>query len=282
MADHAPVTLRVGGTPVAEYRTGADLDPTLGPRPHLHPVRTLSGVPVTDTEPVDHPWHLGMSVALQDVDGWNFWGGPTYLRGQGYTWRDDHGRIDHVAFTGGGRTDGGDGFDERLHWVSPHGEQLLVEDRRVRGRLVEHGWELTVETTLTNDADRAVALGSPATNGRAGAGYGGLFWRLPPSENPHVRTEDAEGESAVHGSASPWLAWTDRTADYTLVLTGTDGATADDPWFVRVDDYPGIGLQLAATDPVTLPAGGTTTRGLRALIADGAVDDDSAHAWAAG
>ena len=28
-------------------------------------------------------------------------------------------------------------------------------------------------------ADRPVRLGSPATNGREGAGYGGLFWRLP-------------------------------------------------------------------------------------------------------
>ena len=83
---------------MAEYADGRGLDPTLAPRPHLHPVRTLSGTPVTDARPSDHPWHLGLSVALPDVDGANFWGGPTYLRGRGYTWRDDHGRIEHLGF----------------------------------------------------------------------------------------------------------------------------------------------------------------------------------------
>jgi hypothetical protein len=42
---------------------------------------------------------------------------------------------------------------------------------------------------------------------------------------------------------------------------------------VRVEDYPGVGLQLAAHDPVTLGAGGSVTRGLCTLSDDGAVDD---------
>ena len=210
MADRTLATLRTAGRPVAEYVDGRGLDPVLGPRPHLHPVRTLSGTPVTDARPNDHRWHLGLSVALQDVDGWNFWGGPTYLPGKGYTARDDHGRIEHLGFAALDP----DGFVERLRWLPAPGEPLIAEDRSVRARLGEHGWELEIVTTLTNITGRPLRLGSPATNGRDGAGYGGLFWRLPRAAvartAPHVRSADAHGEQNVHGSVAPWLAWTDR------------------------------------------------------------------------
>jgi hypothetical protein len=264
-------------TTVAEYVDGRGLDPALAPRPHLHPVRTLAGTVVTDAQPADHPWHLGLSIAVQDVDGWNLWGGPTFVRDQGYTSRADHGRIEHTGFIGLRR----DGFDERLRWLSPSGELLLVEERVVRGRLVRHGWELRISTTLTNATDRTLRLGSPATNGRVGAGYGGLFWRLPPVRDPWVRTADAEGEGATHGAIAPWVAWADRAAAFTLAVTGDDRATRADPWFVRVADYPGVGSQLAADTPLLLPPANRLTRGLRALLADGVLDDAAVQAWAA-
>ncbi|PBC55867.1 MULTISPECIES: DUF6807 domain-containing protein [Rhodococcus] len=272
-------TLRAGGIPVADYVSGFGLDPDLAPRPHLHPVRTLGGTPVTATRQPDHRWHLGVSVALQDVDGWNFWGGRSYLRGHGYTWRDDHGRIEHADFTELGDS----GFAERLRWLTPRGEQLLAEYRQICARIVETGWELEVVTALTNTADRPVRLGSPATNGRVGAGYGGLFWRLPhPAGDVGVSTARAEGERGVHGSVAPWIAWTDHAADFTIVVAGIDDATRADPWFVRVEDYPAVGMQLAAVDPLTLPAGGTITRGFRALVADGVLDNSVANEWTAG
>ena len=53
---------------------------------------------VTDHLPEDHVWHLGAGVAIQDVDGVNFWGGRTYTRDAGaYVWRKDHGRIVTLA-----------------------------------------------------------------------------------------------------------------------------------------------------------------------------------------
>jgi Methane oxygenase PmoA len=264
--------LAVDGVPVAEYVDGAGLDRTLAPRPYLHPVRTLAGVVVTDARPADHPWHLGVSVAIPDVDGANLWGGPTYRHGEGYTWRDDHGRIVHAGFD---HLDDG-GFTERLHWLAPGGELLHTERRRVRARPAERGWELEVVTTLRNAPGRPVRLGSPATNGREGAGYGGLFCRLAPAGNPQVRTAAAVGEDAVHGSGAPWLAWTDR--DVTLGFARTGEAPAD-PWFVRVADYPGVGLQLAAREPVTVD--GAVTWGLRVLVADGVLDDGAVEHWAA-
>ena len=232
MGERTLARLRLGGVPVADYVDGSDLDPDLSPRPYFHPVRTLGGTVVTDALPADHRWHLGISVALQDVEGWNFWGGPTCVRDQGYVWRDDHGRIEHAGFA----RLGDDGFTERLHWLTPRGELLLAEHRRVRARLADRGWELEVVTTLTNAADHPVRLGSPATNGRAGAGYGGLFWRLAPGE-PRVHTSAAGGEHTVHGSVARWLAWADPASGFTLVFTGTDEATRAKP-VVR----PGRGL----------------------------------------
>jgi len=171
VAEPVLAALVLAGRTVAEYVGGRDLDPGLAPRPHLHPVRTLGGTAVTAVAPEDHPWHLGFSVAVPDVDSANFWGGPTYLRGRGYTWCSDHGRIEHRAFSR--RT--GDGFDETLQWRGRTGEVLLTEERRVRARLVERGWELALVTTLTNTTARPLRLAGPAANGRDGAGYGGLF-----------------------------------------------------------------------------------------------------------
>ncbi len=77
-------TLDIDGTPVASLQDGSRIRPTSSPRPYLHPpVRTLAGTVVTDHVPEDHVWHLGAGVALQDVDGINFWGGRTYTRDAG-------------------------------------------------------------------------------------------------------------------------------------------------------------------------------------------------------
>jgi hypothetical protein len=270
MADRL-ARLRVDGVPVADLLDGGGVDPASVPRPYLHPVRTLAGVPVSDARPPDHPWHLGVGVAIPDVDGANLWGGPTYRRGAGYVPCHDHGRIVHLGFDD---LDAG-GFTARLRWLGPGGERLLSEERRVQARRAGPGWELSLVTTLRNIARRPLPLGSPATNGRVGAGYGGLFWRLAPAGEPQVRTAAATGEDAVHGSVAPWLLWVDRARSVSLVFAG--GA---DPWFVRVAEYPAVGLQLAARAPLVLPVGGAVTRGLRALVADGVLDERAAETWA--
>jgi hypothetical protein len=265
-----PVRLRVGGAEVAQYVTDPDVDPRHGPRPYLHPVRTAAGVPVTDVLPEDHRWHLGVSVALQDVNGTNLWGGRTYVRDQGYTWRSDHGRIVHSGWTAPVRDDG---FAERLEWQDPDGGLLLTEDRTVTARPAAHGWELGFGYTLT--AARDATLGSPATNGRpGGAGYGGFFWRAAPGECTTF-TAAHDGEEKVNGSAEPWLALTGSAptgpGPYTLVFRGLAG---DDRWFVRTGIYPGVCAALAFTDPVRLAAGESLTRQLSVLVADGVLTRD--------
>ena len=76
--------LTVGGREVARHVHEPDLEPFVAPRPYLHPVRTLGGTRVTDAAPVDHRWHLGCSVGIQDVNGTNLWGGRTYRHPGGY------------------------------------------------------------------------------------------------------------------------------------------------------------------------------------------------------
>jgi hypothetical protein len=260
------VELRVAGRVVAEYVVEPDVEPEHGPRPYLHPVRTLGGVTVTDVLPEDHRWHLGVSVAMQDVNGTNLWGGRTYVRGAGYTWLDDHGRIAQQAWLG--RADGR--LAARLRWLDPAGETLLVEDREVTASAAEAGWTLDFSFALTAPPDTEVSLGSPATNGRpGGAGYGGFFWRLAPGV-PEVFTSTVEGEEKCNGSADPWLAV--RGAGYTLVFSGLEG---DDRWFVRAADYPGVCAALAWERPLTIPAGGRLSRRYRVLVADGTLDRET-------
>jgi hypothetical protein len=270
-----PVSLRLGETTVAWYDDGDSLDPTMAPRPYLHPVRTLAGTTVTDACPPDHRWHLGVSVALQDVDKTNFWGGPTYVRGHGYRWLYDHGRVQRAEWL----EQAPDRLAECLHWVDRNGLVILAEHRSLRAYAVGFpgSWRLDVEFGLENVTSHRVALGSPATNGRARAGYGGFFWRLPPHDGSlRVFTADADGEDAVHGTVTGWVAVTaaDRSGRaWSVVIQHGDPPTRWDPWFVRVRAYPGVGSSLAWSAPVFLDHGQTTRRAFRAVIVDATAQD---------
>jgi predicted dehydrogenase len=268
------------GAEVLAYRDGAGTIPTSTPRPYLHPVRTRGGVVVSATHPADHDWHTGVGMAIPDVDGTNFWGGGTYLPDRGYQLLDDHGVVsgDPVQLEPFG-------FRQRLDWVGRSGRSELVEDRRVEWvALTPQLWRLGFTSSLV--ADRDVTLSSPGSKGRAGAGYGGFFWRLPTCVDVEVFTPTARGEEAVHGTVAPWLAW---SADFaagpqvsgpaTIVVTSADAARHAEPWFVRVSSYPGLGSALAWDRPRVLAAGETLQRRFDILVADGRLDPDAV--WAA-
>jgi hypothetical protein len=249
-------TLRVGDVQVATYVTDPPLDIRLAPRPYLHPVRTLAGRVVTDALCFDHPWHLGASLTMSDVGGHNLWGGRTYVRGEGYVWLEDHGRIRHSCWL-----PAADGISEALTWTDGDGKELLREHRTITAAAAPRGWELAFSYALT--APAAISLGSPATHGRGeGAGYGGFFWRFPPGKAT---------ASAPNGSADPWLALSVDDA-YTVVFRGLAG---DDRWFVRTEEYAGVCAALAFERPLELEPGVPLTREIRVLIADGVLTDAS-------
>lgn len=259
-----------GGAEVARYVFRPEVEAYLSPRPYLHPVRTPAGTVVTDAAPVDHRWHLGVSVACQDVSGNNLWGGRTYVRDRGYTMLDDHGLIRHTDWA---QRDPA-GFGEELEWVGRDGTVLLAEHRDVAVGPAGEAWRLDFRYQLRNVTDRSVLLGSPGTNGRENGGYGGFFWRAPASAAAiDVFTPDAAGEDEVHGRVAPWFAFAadagSPSSAYTLVFLPGDNVTAADPWFVRTRAYPGICSAVAYRDEVVLAPGATLARHIRVLVADG-------------
>lgn len=270
--------LDVDGVPVAEIRDGSGVAATLSPRPYLHPVSTLGGVVVTDHLAADHAWHLGVGLAIQDVEGTNHWGGRTFtVEDRAYVWRDDHGRVrvDHHARESGAA-------DQVLTWCDPAGAPLLTEHRRWQASPAPDGWWLDLRTELRSATGSPVSLGGPGSNGRRGGGYGGFFWRIAPCTDAHVRTAHDVGERAVHGTTSAWLAWTAGFASGTATLVFVAAHDDDsDPWFVRSAAYPGVGLALAWDRRATVPVDAPLRRRVRVLVADGVLDDDRAGQLAA-
>ncbi|MGW7420662.1 DUF6807 domain-containing protein [Streptomyces sp. NPDC054813] len=258
------LVLRVAGHPVARYVTRPELPARLSPRPHLHPVTTLAGTAVTELTPADHTHHLGVGVAVPDVEGFNFWGGRTFVRDQGPTELDNHGTQRHLAF----QLSDPDGFVEELRWAAADTE-LLRERRTVAAtELTDTAWALDFTFSLTNVTEGPLSIGSPATSGRPGAAYGGYFWRArKEAAAPDVFTADRQGERAVHGRSADWLAL--AGTGWTLVFAGATADTRRDPWFVRTAEYPGVGSSLAPVERLPVAPGGTVVRRVVTVVADG-------------
>ncbi len=118
--------------------------------------------------------------------------------------------------------------------------------------------------------DAVVRLGGPGSNGRVGAGYGGFTWRFPPCSDVTVRTATASGEDAVHGSVAPWIEWT-AAFEGAAATVRIEAQGHEDPWFVRVAEYPAIGSALAWRTPALVRPGIPLVRSFRATISDGPV-----------
>ncbi|WNV89284.1 DUF6807 family protein [Umezawaea sp. Da 62-37] len=241
----------------ADYGVEAVVPPDVVARPALHPVRTLGGAVVTGEHPVDHPWHRGIGLALPDVDGVNLWGGRSYRRNRGYV-EGELGQVREAA-------------DGTVEWCDSVGAVLLRERRRIRRRVVAGGWELTWTSVLSADAE--VVLNSPGSLGRAGAGYGGWFWRLPDVDPELVRvvTPDGRGADDLNGVVADWLAVVvaDPVSPWTAVLSGPR-----DPWFVRVAQYRGIGSALCWDRPRIVRPGRDVTIEVVMSLYDGVVTPD--------
>ena len=258
------------GAAVVGYHPGSGIDLLRSPRPYLT-ATTPSGTPVTEEGPDDHPHHLGLSAALPDVDGTSFWGGRTYVRGRGSMMLDNHGtqRVRQREVRGGA-------IAEQIVWLDRRGEALLEEERTITVRVAEQNLEISWSTHLTAIAD-TVTFGSPQTNGRDGAFYGGLFWRTP-FATAVVRSADGDGLDAAHGSTSPWLAI--DAAGASIVAATTSGM----PWFVRAEGYVGFGPAVAVTQRRELEQGECLRLDLAVAILDGAptAPDEVAIALLAG
>jgi LacI family transcriptional regulator len=255
--------------PLAHYESGRRMPQVHSPRPDLHPVRTLAGHPLTEASPVDHRHHYGVSLAVPGVDGTSHWGGRTFLPGRGPTLLTNHGQQRSRGVTIDDST--GNELTDDITWYDEHGRPQLVERRRLTGTLAEGGWRLDWNSVLTARYG-PVRIDSPATGGRPGAGYGGIFWRLPQAETTVVLSEGGEEASAAYGSRSPWLAFVQQRGDTvtTLLLVQTLSYTL--PWFLRASDYVGAGPAIAWESALALQPDQELELGLTALLLDRSVD----------
>jgi LacI family transcriptional regulator len=281
-------SLAVHGTEVARYQSGTGLALQQAPRPFLHPVRTLNGTMVSDAEPPDHRHHLGLSLAISDLGGTNYWGGSTYVPGSGPAMLPNHGRQVVVS-----SRSSADSITETIHWSARDGTVDAVETRslRVSAHPDRRCWSLSLTSRLAPCADTAeLRLSSSAVKGRKGAGYGGIFWRLPrDSRADVVLTESGAGTEAAHGSRSPWLSIAAVVAGKPASLVLAQGpalprtttapaeATAPDaeqalPWFVRTDGYLGAGPAVAWDRIRPVDAARPLELSLHAVVMDGTVD----------
>ncbi|MFY1670497.1 PmoA family protein [Plantactinospora sp. WMMB334] len=223
------------------------------PRPYLHPLRTLAGAVVSLYRPHDHLWHKGLCFGISNFGPDNFWGGGSYRRGEGYRTLDNIGIIEHLDFPVLRCGAGAVGVVERLRWVRRGGDPVVSERRRlgVAVWVDQRAWRLAFETVLRNDGDTEITIGSPTTQGRENAGYGGLFWQGPRSfRGGRVVTATGTGADELMGWRGPWLGFTGRHDGFgppeslasTLVFRDHPANPgAPTRWFVRTEPYGCLG-----------------------------------------
>ncbi|MFF0266812.1 DUF6807 family protein [Kribbella sp. NPDC004536] len=253
---------------LARYEFGRRMPQVHAPRPYLHPVRTLGGHPLTEASPVDHRHHYGVSLAVAEVNGTSHWGARTYVRGQGPTLLTNHGQQRSRGVT----IDDRELIDD-ITWYDEQGRPQLVEQRRLTGAFAFGGWRLDWRSVLTARYG-SIRIDSPSTTGREGAGYGGIFWRLPLVETT-VLSADGAGVEAAFGSSSPWLALVQ--GDVSLLLVQPERVW---PWFLRTTAYVGACPALAWDEPLALQPNQQLALSLTAVLLDRPLDASEARTLA--
>ncbi|WP_457948667.1 PmoA family protein [Pseudarthrobacter sp. alpha12b] len=284
------------GRPIATY-TYKPTDPQYeSPRPFFHPLTTLGGDEVTISRPWDHVWHKGLSWALPNVGPHNFWGGATYTRTTEYANLDNNGAMTHGSFAGIGQAGDGITASESLTWTSQEGEPVIAESRRFNIQLLEDGgtecadtegaYAILFETRMSNISGAEISIGSPTTEGRHNAGYGGLFWRGPRSfTGGEFRSPDSSGTDEFMGTRSPWIAFTgkhDVTCRSSTIAFVEDSSNPGAPnqWFARSSMFACLGSAPFFSEEVPLREGVPLTYRYAVVIADGGVDAERAEVLA--
>ncbi|GIG21444.1 hypothetical protein Cch01nite_21680 [Cellulomonas chitinilytica] len=295
------VDIGAAGVVLARYVYVPDDAQLESPRPYLHPVRTRGGDLVTAFRPHDHVWHKGIAWSLPVVGEHNFWGGPTYVHGQGYVQLDNDGSMDHQALdvlavgTTHGTADSSAGGADRvdlahtLAWHTQAGAHVVDERRElavVVPRDRDNVWFLTFATTMTNVSPDDLPLGSPTTRGRDNAGYGGLFWRGPRSfTGGTLLAPGFTGGEEARGTRAPWMGFVGQHDDVGRASSVVMVDAADNPqhppqWFARTELFGCLAPAPFFSTEVPFGPGDTLRFRYAVAVADGAVDETGAAALA--
>jgi hypothetical protein len=247
------------------------------PRPYFHPVRTLGGDLVSLYRPHDHVWHKGIALSLPNVGPANFWGGVTFLRDGGYQQLANNGSMRHESFEWLEAADHSVHIGQTLGWVTEQGETWFAERRRF-AVTVDAGasaWVLSFLTSLTNVRGREIVIGSPTTEGRPNAGYGGLFWRGPRSfSGGTVYAPGVSGGDELMGIRAPWLGFTGTHDEHGRTSTLVFVDAPDNPghptkWFVRTGIFACVCPAPFFDEEITVAPGEVLTYRYAIVVADG-------------
>jgi hypothetical protein len=286
--DGAAVEVSLGGVPVLTYTYAADDPQEESPRPYFHPVRTRGGDLVSAYRPHDHVWHKGIAWSLPHLGPDNFWGGPSYRRGKDYQWLPNNGAMRHRELLKAADDDGTFTFAQRLQWITQPGSLVVEEERSfqvVPG--TDTSYTLVFESAMTNVSGEDIHIGSPTTEGRENAGYGGLFWRGPRSfaGGTIMGPGGATGEE-LRGQRAPWLCFVgqhDESCRFSTVVMVDDPASGqpEPEWFARSEPFACMGPAPFFSQEVLFRAGSTLRFRYGVVIADGTSDAGRAEALAA-
>ncbi|NLX10708.1 MAG: hypothetical protein GXY36_13710 [Chloroflexi bacterium] len=278
------VDLAWGEQPLFRYVYQPDTPSLESPRPYFHPLHTLAGDVITGFRPNDHRWHHGLSMTVAYLSGENFWGGVTYQDG-GYVQLNNNGRQQHTAWDA--LTCDGEqaALDERLTWLTHAGEVWFEEQRRIgvsASAITADAWSLELGLRLRNVTHQPLVLGSPTTQGRPNAGYGGLTWRG--ARDLTRGTIQIESGLIAHGDEEPlmgqrgrWLAYTGRhdgaERASTIILVDQPGNPRyPNRWFVRAKEAPYASFALFFDQTYTLEPGAELALTYRLIVVSGAPD----------
>ncbi|WP_049566881.1 PmoA family protein [Nonomuraea sp. SBT364] len=279
--DGTSLIITAGDVEIARYVHRPDAPRAESPKPYIHPIRSLSGAPMSVYRPWDHRWHKGLQMTWAHLSGQNFWGGPTFSAERGYHWEDNLGHIGHIGFTELSSDGRQVVAEESLRWVSAQGEHWITERRRQ----VFHGvdtarglWALDFTTKLRNVRGDTLDFGSPTTHGRPMAGYAGYFWRGPRSwTGGTIIGADGMGGEEMMGAEAAWLAMAGQHDELdgggtVLAIAGHSSASVPIKWFVRNEAFAVISPSPSFDEEIALAPGDTLELAHRYVFIDHVCD----------
>jgi hypothetical protein len=281
------LALERDGVTLFRYVYRPDTPALESPKPYFHPVHTLRGNLVTAFRPHDHVWHKGMAMTAAHLSGQNFWGGPTYVRDQGYVQLENNGTVEHLEWEEIGSELS---MHERLRWLTADGAPWLREERWIDLAEIDleaSSWALDLTFQLTNGSPQELVFSSPTVEGRPLAGYGGLFWRGPRDfTGGQILAGGGREGPEVMGQAAPWLAFVghhDGSGDSSTVLfvDHPDNVRYPTKWFVRTTPYACASAAFMFDQPYVLPPDHGLLLRYRVVVADGALSRERLDAQAA-
>jgi hypothetical protein len=137
-------------------------------------------------------------------------------------------------------------------------------------------WKELFLFEFKNISGKQLNFGSPTTEGRPDAGYGGLFWRGP-QEFIGGSVLDSAGRNdcdVIMGKPAHWLAYTGTHTDTlqksTLIfLDNPDNPRYPNQWFVRSKRFPMVSFAFSFDKIYLLSDQNSFSLRYRLLIADG-------------